>query len=94
MVLLVLVTDAWFFWLILLLLFGRVYATPLDMITKLDARRRGIAVLGLIVFAVTFVPVPFTVVEASAIPNLPRNSVELLLPLAVGLIALWAGRRR
>ncbi len=94
MVLLVLVTDAWFFWLILLLLFGRVYATPLDMITKLDARRRGIALLGLIVFAVTFVPVPFSVAEATSLPTLPRNSVELLLPLAVGLIALWAGRRR
>jgi membrane-associated protease RseP (regulator of RpoE activity) len=95
MVLLVLVTDAWFFWLILLLLFGRVYATPLDMITKLDSRRRGIALLGLVVFAVTFVPVPFSVIEASSVPTLPRNSVmELLLPLAVGLIALWAGRRR
>lgn len=95
MVLLVLVTDAWFFWLILLLLFGRVYATPLDMITKLDSRRRGIALLGLVVFAVTFVPVPFSVIEASSVPTLPRNSVmELLLPLTVGLIALWAGRRR
>jgi Zn-dependent protease len=95
MVLLVLVTDAWFFWLILLLLFGRVYATPLDMITKLDSRRRGIALLGLFVFAVTFVPVPFSVVEASSVPNLPRDSVMgLLLPLAVGLIALWADRRR
>jgi membrane-associated protease RseP (regulator of RpoE activity) len=94
MVLLVLVTDAWFFWLILLLLFGRVYATPLDMITKLDSRRRAIALLGLVVFAVTFVPVPFSVVDAASAPTLPRNSVMALLPLTVGLIALWAGRRR
>jgi membrane-associated protease RseP (regulator of RpoE activity) len=56
-------TEAWLLWLVLLFLFGRVYAAPLDMITKLDIRRRVIAVLSLIAFVVTVVPIPFTVVS-------------------------------
>jgi len=40
-----------------------VYATPLDMITKLDRRRQLIAVLSLVVFVVTIVPIPFTFVS-------------------------------
>jgi len=56
-------TEAWLLWLALLFLFGRVYATPLDMITKLDRRRQLIAVLSLIVFVVTIVPIPFTFVS-------------------------------
>jgi membrane-associated protease RseP (regulator of RpoE activity) len=95
MVVLVVATDMWFFWLVLLLLFGRIYATPLDMITRLDRRRQIIGVLGVIVFIVTFVPVPFTVTEAAPLPMLPRNSVfDLGLMLAVGLTLLWTRRRR
>ena len=85
------VTEAWVLWLFLLLLFGRYYAAPLDMITPLDKRRRWIAVFSLAVFFLTFVPVPFTIAEAANSPALPRDSV--LLPLAIGLIALWARRR-
>ena len=33
-------SDAWLFWLILLFLFGRIYAAPLDMITPMDSRRK------------------------------------------------------
>jgi membrane-associated protease RseP (regulator of RpoE activity) len=87
-------SDAWLFWLILLFLFGRVYATPLDMITRLDRRRQLIALLAIFLFIVTFVPVPFTFRVAETPMPLGRESAHLLLPVAVLLTALWAGRRR
>lgn len=51
--------TGWFIWIVLLLLLGRVYATPLDMITTLDPRRRAVAVIALIVFVLVFMPIPF-----------------------------------
>jgi membrane-associated protease RseP (regulator of RpoE activity) len=48
----------WLIWLVLLLLLGRIYATPLDMITTLDRRRQIFAIITLIVFFLVFVPFP------------------------------------
>lgn len=62
------VSDAWFLWVMLLVLFGRAYATPLDMITPLDQRRRMVAVLALIVFVLVFVPNPLQIVEPLQLP--------------------------
>jgi len=93
MMALVFVTPVWLFWLVLLFFFGRVYATPLDNITKLDPRRRLIAILGLIVFVVTFTPIPLS----DAIPapvSVPSGAVSLGLPLVVGLVTLFTRRRR
>lgn len=82
-------SEMWLLWLILLLLFGRIYATPLDMITPMDTRRKAIAVLGLILFVITFVPIPFTVVtnESRAIPG-----STIWLPIT--LLTLYTLRRR
>lgn len=52
------VWSGWWLWVILLLLLGRFYAEPLDQITTLDPRRRRLAILGLVIFALVFVPVP------------------------------------
>lgn len=82
------VSDMWLFWLVLLFLFGRVYAAPLDMITPLDRRRQMIAVLGLVVFAVTFTPVPFSIADVAVSPV--GRSTALL---ALGLAALLRRRR-
>lgn len=63
------VSDAWYLWVFLLILFGRVYATPLDMITPLDGRRRALGILALVVFVLVFVPNPLQIVEATpAVP--------------------------
>ncbi|GAB4512045.1 MAG: site-2 protease family protein [Anaerolineae bacterium] len=50
---------------LLVVFFGRAYATPLDDITPLDVPRRRVAVLTLLVFVLAFVPMPFnqTIVE-------------------------------
>ena len=53
--------SGWWIWLVLLLWLGRVHAEPLDQITPLDGPRLTIAALAIIIFLVTFSPVPFAV---------------------------------
>ena len=45
-------------WAALIFLLGRSYAEPLDQITPLDNRRKYLAVLALLIFLLTFSPVP------------------------------------
>jgi hypothetical protein len=60
LVLLGLVWNGWWLWAVLIYFLGRVYAEPLDQITPLDTRRKLLAVLGLIIFLLTFSPVPLS----------------------------------
>ncbi|MCB9419269.1 MAG: site-2 protease family protein [Ardenticatenaceae bacterium] len=62
--LLVIVTGTfmWAVWILLLTVFGRVHAEPLDDVTPLDSRRRWIAIFTLALFVLVFMPVPFTIV--------------------------------
>ena len=53
--------NGWWIWAVLLLWLGRVHAEPLDQITPLDPSRRAIAVLVIIIFLLTFSPVPFAI---------------------------------
>lgn len=55
------VYTGWAIWLVLIFALGRLYATPLDMITPLNPSRRAIAVITLIVFVLVFMPIPFQV---------------------------------
>lgn len=52
--------SGWWLWAGLLFFFGRRYAEPLDQITPLDEGRKRLALLALVVFFLTFTPVPFT----------------------------------
>ena len=90
MVLLVFITDAWMLWLVLLFLFGRFYAAPLDTVTRLGRRHQIIAILAIIVFFVTFVPVPFEMRETN-VEALPGQSLSLLMPVAIVLSAGLTG---
>jgi membrane-associated protease RseP (regulator of RpoE activity) len=51
--------SGWWIWAVLLLWLGRVHAQPLDQITPLDAPRRTVALLVIILFILVFSPVPF-----------------------------------
>jgi hypothetical protein len=82
---LIFVNEVWIFWLVIIFVFGRFYATPLDMITPLDRPRRWIGALGLIVFLLTFVPVPLTQYDNSG-GNLPRDSA-LVAPAPYNTVA-------
>ncbi len=50
--------HGWWIWAALIFLFGRYHAEPLDQITPLDPKRRALAVLGVLVFILVFIPVP------------------------------------
>ena len=54
------VWSGWWLWAGLLFFMGRRYAEPLDQITPLDEKRKWLAMLALVVFVLTFTPVPLT----------------------------------
>jgi membrane-associated protease RseP (regulator of RpoE activity) len=58
LVLLGFVWSGWWFWAALIFFLGRYHAEPLDQITPLDTKRRALAILGVIVFILVFMPVP------------------------------------
>ena len=55
--------SGWWLWAVLILLFGRYHAVPLDDITGLDDTSRIIGVITLALLILTFVPVPFRVLR-------------------------------
>lgn len=52
------VWNGWWLWAGLIFFLGRIYAEPLDQITKLDGRRRLVALTGIFLFFLVFTPVP------------------------------------
>ena len=52
------VWTGWLIWAGLIFFLGRTYAQPLDDVTSLDPRRKMLAIVGLIVFILVFIPVP------------------------------------
>jgi membrane-associated protease RseP (regulator of RpoE activity) len=56
-----LVWPGWWVWAALVFFLGRGHAQPLDDITRLDGRRKALAVLGLVIFVLAFTPVPLQV---------------------------------
>jgi membrane-associated protease RseP (regulator of RpoE activity) len=49
---------SWWLWLVILSFLGRLTDEPLDQITELDPGRRALAIFGVIVFFLVFIPVP------------------------------------
>ena len=81
--------QAWVLWVLLLLLFGRTYAAPLDMITPLDKRRRWIGILALVLFVFIFVPEPMVILEDVETPAGLRDSAFLLPMLTAVVVVTW-----
>jgi membrane-associated protease RseP (regulator of RpoE activity) len=61
-VVLIVVYQGWLFFAALVFLMGRTYAQPLDDVTDLDKGRKAAAILALIIFFLTFTPVPLAVI--------------------------------
>jgi len=55
--------SMWLLWTLLLFFLGRLYAMPLDTVTRLDPRRRWLAYAALLIFVLVFVPNPLQIVE-------------------------------
>ena len=55
--------NGWWLWVVLILFFGRRSAEPLDQITPLDSKRKWLAVFTLLIFLLTFMPVPLLIIS-------------------------------
>lgn len=53
-----LVWSGWWLWVLLIFFLGQRHAEPLDQITRLDPRRRMIAIAVLVIFVLIFTPIP------------------------------------
>lgn len=62
------VWSGWFLWFAIIFFLGRSYAEPLDQITPLDPRRKALAILALVIFVLTFTPVPLSVLTPPLLP--------------------------
>jgi membrane-associated protease RseP (regulator of RpoE activity) len=86
--------QGWLLWAALIFVFGRSHPDPLDDVTRLDVRRKIVAVAVLCVFVLTFTPLPMRVV-AGDLPTLEpgQSAFYLAVPgLLVGSV-LWLARR-
>jgi len=54
--------SGWWLWAALVFLLGRNFAEPLDQITELDPKRKALGVIALIIFIITFIPVPLSII--------------------------------
>jgi membrane-associated protease RseP (regulator of RpoE activity) len=54
--------TGWWIWVFLIFFFGRQHAEPLDQITKLDSRRKALAIFALVLFFLIFIPVPLRLI--------------------------------
>jgi membrane-associated protease RseP (regulator of RpoE activity) len=50
--------PGWWLWFVIVLVLGRLYAEPLDQITRLNGGRKAVAIAGLVIFLLVFTPVP------------------------------------
>jgi membrane-associated protease RseP (regulator of RpoE activity) len=55
--------SGWFLWAILIAIFGRLHAAPLNDVSPLDRRRQLLALLGLVLFVLVFTPTPMVIVQ-------------------------------
>ena len=53
-----LVWEGWYIWAMLIFFMGRSYAKPRDEITELDTRHKVLAMSGLVLFILVFMPLP------------------------------------
>jgi membrane-associated protease RseP (regulator of RpoE activity) len=54
------VWTGWWLWAMLILFFNRRHGEPLDEVTPIDSTRKLLAIFGLIIFILIFIPVPMT----------------------------------
>jgi membrane-associated protease RseP (regulator of RpoE activity) len=55
-----LLAITWWFWAAILHFFGRLFPEPRDEVTPLDARHQVLAVVGLVLFLLIFIPIPLS----------------------------------
>ncbi len=88
-----LVWQGWFLWAALVFLFGQGHPGPLDSVTRLDTRRKLIAIAVLAVFVLTFTPIPLTFVFPETGEGMVMRATTSAPILAAGLVTMsWLAR--
>jgi membrane-associated protease RseP (regulator of RpoE activity) len=89
--------PGWFLWAGLVFLFGQGHPGPLDSVTRLDLRRKVLAVAVLAIFVLTFTPIPLTLVFPSDVGGESVRGAMILVSVVAGLGLVGRGlhvRRR
>ncbi|MBE9523950.1 MAG: site-2 protease family protein [Chloroflexi bacterium] len=55
--------SGWWLWAVMIFILGQTHAEPLDQITSLDTNRKAIAIFGLLIFILVFIPVPLISIQ-------------------------------
>jgi hypothetical protein len=86
--------SGWLWWAGLIFLFGQRHPDPLDDVTRLDKPRVLVAVAVLLIFVLTFTPLPIQIFSGEVPAADPGQSAAFLIApaLVVGLAA-WLARR-
>jgi Peptidase family M50 len=81
--------QGWLIWAFMVLLLGQRHPGPLDSVTKLDGRRKVLGAAAMVLFVLTFTPIPLTIVD----PTVGPQGIEAAALVAAGLAAFsWARR--
>jgi membrane-associated protease RseP (regulator of RpoE activity) len=90
----VLFWQGWLLWAALVFLFGRSHPDPLDDVTRLDTPRKIVAVTVLLIFVLTFTPLPMRIFtgELSA-AEAGQAAYCLYIPALVAIGGGWLARR-
>jgi membrane-associated protease RseP (regulator of RpoE activity) len=88
--------QGWLLWAMLLFFFGRSHPDPLDDVTRLDLPRKVVAVIVLVIFVLTFSPVPIRLVTGELPVMDAGQSVGCLSVVGLAVVAAigFALRRR
>jgi hypothetical protein len=54
--------NGWWMWALILFFMGQRPALPLDQVTQLDHKRKILGYIAFVIFLITFIPVPISVV--------------------------------
>jgi Zn-dependent protease len=86
--------PGWYLWAGLIFLFGQSHPDPLDNVTRLDAPRKLVAMLTLLIFLLTFTPLPIRLIVGELpAEELGQSASCFALPALLVGIAIWLARR-
>jgi membrane-associated protease RseP (regulator of RpoE activity) len=86
--------QGWLLWAFLIFFFGQSHPDPLDDVTRLDAPRKLVAVAVLLIFLLTFAPLPMRVfTTGTEVPDTGQSVSWLVAPCLVFVAALRRAMR-
>lgn len=92
--------PGWYLWAALIFLFGRRHPDPLDDVTRLDAPRKIIAVVTLIIFVLLFTPIPMQIITGEPVMAEIDQAANclgtpaMILAGSAWLVQAWRARQR